>query len=648
MSDHGDATWVGNAQGQMHTGSGPQYNINYHMGEGERLVRAGGDPQRVALDQRLWLKRRFVGPPGYGDAAERLDDPGSVVLISGSSGSGRRAAAFALLHHSGGRTDGFREVSLDDVKYEPARLVGGERVLFDLSAASERDFAEVQAFLATFWEKVRISRARLVVVLPWEHRHLLRSDFRQLLVSIGRPDGAGVLTRHLRIAGIYTTRTELRQSVLSQFFDGSPMRELQQLSELVVEARPEGGDFGTWAEKALAALRKRGAEVAEQIAGITDGRQRALLFAAAMLEEASAPAVSQTCDLLLATLGHPEDERPRLDRDDLTHRLRDIRVDVRNEKIRFEAFSYGAAVRAHFWLYYPDLRRAFGDWVRDVITEPAWLGALDRRRLVGRFTEQALKVGDVHVLSELVEAWTQEARLLPDAIQVLGHGLTSEEHGAALRRRIYDWSTGPKLTPNLVQVLARTCADAMAPHHPDQALVRLHHLGRRPFEEGARYAWDALLELVGRDKRLYLRLLDRLCNGLERRVPVRSDIGILLQLVDPLPDWVPSTEAVRGWRGVLAAAASSKDWEPGVRSWLSAARWKPDGGERLMRILTDAADGCTGALNRYYLLAHAWAKDSDDRPGCTSRAEVATRFCREIDRAQAVEPLIGAIGGRGL
>ncbi|MEU9042563.1 MULTISPECIES: hypothetical protein [unclassified Kitasatospora] len=648
MSDHGDATWIGNAQGQTHTGNGTQNNFHYYFGASDRLTRNGGDPLRVALEHRVWLSRRFVMPPGFEDAAAKVKKPGTTVLLSGDSGSGRRTAAVVLLHRAGGDRALFREVSLDGSPDEPSEVATGERVLFDLSGASEREFVEAQRLLRIYRDKVERSEARLAVVLPREGEHLLHSDFRQLIVPIGRPDGDQVLKRHLRMAGIEVPLPELRRSALGKFLGRSPMRELQRLSELVVQASSQGGDFSNWALRAVEAVRDRGGQVAQQISDLADGRQRALLFTAAMLEEAPAATVFRLSDRLLARIGHPEDERPRLDREDLTQRLRSLQVQVRDERIRFDALAYGAAVRTHFWLYYPDLRATFGDWVRDVVRTEAWLAPADRRLLVGRFTEQALRVGDVHVLAGLAESWTEETRLLPEATQVLGEGLTSETWGSEFRRRIYYWSVGPKLEPNLVQVLARVCVDAIAPHYPHQALVRLHHLARRAPEEGARYARDALLELASRDRRLYLRLLDRLCEGLERRTPVRSDADIFLELVGSLPGWVPHTEGVQGWRGVLAAASSPKAWEPGVKSWLSAARRTSEGGRQLMRILTDAADGRVAVLSRYYVLAHEWGTGPDDSPGPVSRAVVVARFCQEIDRAQGIEPLVGATGGRRL
>ncbi|MEU6971564.1 hypothetical protein AB0A71_28260 [Kitasatospora aureofaciens] len=114
--------------------------------------------------------------------------------------------------------------------------------------------------------------------------------------------------------------------------------------------------------------------------------------------------------------------------------------------------------------------------------------------------------------------------------------------------------------------------------------------------------------------------------------------------MDPPTSKVRREEVAAGWRGVFTVAAP-EEWGPGIAAWLSAARWEQDGGERLMGILIEAADGGLDVLSRYYLLACQWAAESDDELGPTSRTDVAARFCREIDRAQGIEPLDLASAG---
>ncbi|MGW7442970.1 hypothetical protein [Kitasatospora sp. NPDC054795] len=642
MSDTGDTTWIGRAAGQTHTGSGAQNNYYYFASE--RLIRGGADPLRMAVDRRLWLSRRFVPPPGYGDAVRRLEEPGTAVLLSGTPGSGRRTAGVVLLHRMGAHGDPFREVTLDGEGDEPAELAEGERVLVDLSTVSEQELVDAQVMVRSYWDKTGRVGGRLAVVLSREREHLLQSDLRQLLVRTGRPKSDEVMARHLCWDGIEVSLPQLRDSAIGELLEGSPMGDLQRLSELVVEARSQGEAFDAWAVKAVAALRDRGHEVAQHIAGLTDGRQRALLLTAAMLDGAPVDAVFRLSTELLMRLGHPPDERPRLDQTDLTERLTELRVKVSQGRIGFDALAYGPAVRSHFWLYYPDLRSAFGAWVEAVVRESEWLDQVGRRKLVSRFTEQALRAGDAYVLTDLVESWAMETRLLPEAMAVLDQGLRDERLGAAFRVKIYVWSREPRLQPNMVRGLARICADVVAADHPDQALVRLHQLARREPGGAPRYARESLLELVRRDQRLYERLLHRVREGMEQGKFRRQDAGIFLELMDPPAPEARREEVAAGWYGVFTVAAP-EEWGPRITAWLAAAQGERDGGGWLMRVLIEAADGRLDVLSRCYLLACEWEAQSDDEPGLTSRAAVAARFCREIDRAQGIEPLDLASAG---
>ncbi|MFF3068150.1 hypothetical protein ACFVSN_26660 [Kitasatospora sp. NPDC057904] len=648
MTDHGDTTRIHNAQGQTHTGSGTQNNYNYYF-VADRLIREGGDPLRMAVERRLWLSRRFIPPPGYGEAAKRLEGAGTAVLVSGNPGNGRRTAAVVLLHRAGGKDDPFREVALDDRRDEPAALSAGERVLIDLSGMSEQELGDAHNLVRSYWAMIERCGGRLAVAAARDHEHRVQSDLRQLLVPIGRPDGSAVLARHLHFEHIEMPSLELQSSSLGEVLASSPMRELNRLSELMVEARSQGGEPGSWAVQAIAALRMRREEAERHIASLTEGRQRALLFTAAMLDGAPADAVFRLSDRLLRTLRHPEDERPRLDRADLTARLPELQVQVTKGRVGFGSLAYGAAVRSHFWFYYPDLREPIGSWVSSAVRRTPYLEETERRKLVSRFTEQALASRDIQLLTELVEAWAKGTGSLPSAMAVLEQGLEDERSGAAFRKKIYDWSVDTRSRPLLVRGLARICVDVMAPHHPNQALVRLHQLARR---EGAPHdARAALFELLCRQEWLHEELLIRSCDGMERSSPYRADVGIFLGLVDPLPSKARYDLLVRGWRGVLDLAPPDV-WSPKVRTWLSAARRKPGGGGRLMRILIDAADGRIDVLSRYYMLTYDWSAEPDDDSLPLGRADVAARFRRDIDLAQGIEPLdltaAGVRGGRGM
>ncbi|MFJ8043522.1 hypothetical protein ACIRBX_23790 [Kitasatospora sp. NPDC096147] len=631
MSGVRAGTRIGEAHGPTHTGSGDQH-IWYLGPDGK--IRGSADPLRVAAERRAWLRQRFVEPPGYGEVAERLEKPGGAVVLSGVPGAGRRSAAVMLLHQLGTGDTPIREVALDEkAEDQPEELADGERVLIDLTNSADQEIVDAQPLVRSYWTKVERVGGRLAVALAEGREHLLGQDCQQLVMRIGRPDGAVVLLRHLRPAGVEVALSRLRGSVLAEFFDRSPLRDLHRLSELVAEAAALGGTFDGWAEAAGRALRGWSAEVGRAVAGTTDGRQRLLLLTAAMLDGAQVDVVSRHWNRLLAKVEHPEDPAPRLDRADLSRRLGQLPLTVDGDgRIRFQGLAYAAAVRTHFWLYYPDLRPVFGEWVGEAVERPPGLEQSDSRNLVSRFADQALRVGDVDAMARLVESWATERRLLPTAMAVLERGLRDERAGAEFRAKIYAWATGPRAAAVLVQGLARMCLDVLAQDHPDQALVRLHHLARRETSDDAR---QCLFDLVLGDRRLYGRLIDRLDEGLVRSRFRQRDAEILVELMSRPSCPAARQDLIRGWHRVLGVAPPQA-WGPGVKAWLSAASSTPEVGARLTGILVAAASGRPGPLSRYYLLAHEWAGEPGLQPSPVSRGEVAARFCREIDEAQGI------------
>ncbi|MBV2153001.1 hypothetical protein [Kitasatospora sp. SUK 42] len=634
---------IGTAQGPTNTGSGDQ-NIIIGGAGAQWTRKPAKDPRSVALDQRLMLSARFVPPPGFGRLQDGLAEPGRVMLVTGPPGSGRRTAAVMALHKAAGRDRGLVEIPFSDNPEDRPDLAKGDFWLLDLSSIGPDAGLKAWELLGELMGQAENLKIRLAAVLPSVTDGLDLSQFHANVMEISRPRTLAVLRRHLDAEGVPYDPVELRQFKRLDGLATVAMREVHRFARLAAQARELNGAAGVhgWLLAAFAALGKRGEEVARKVATLDSGRKRALFLAAAMLEGARPEALFQHSEALLKRVEHSPDEKPGFERADLAERLKELSAEVGEDgRIRFKELAYGGAVRSHFWTYFPGFRDEFGTWAAEAVQDRrGYLGPEDRTRVLLRFTEESLRTGELNVLQQLAGEWADDPALGGEARAILEQGLTHEQHGSDFRGWIYDQVTKGELKSAPARVLAGVCSEVMAPSHPEQALVRLHHLARRAPETRGR-----LLGLARSERRLYLRLLGRLCEGLERPSPWVSDVGIFLELVESLPGWVPPAEVRRGWQGVLSAAVPKADR---VNAWLSAARQERDGGERLMRILVEAADRDIDVLSRYYLLARRWATEPDGSPELPSRDEVARRFCRMIDRAQGIGPLVGAAGGRGL
>ncbi|MFF2746540.1 hypothetical protein ACFVVA_13470 [Kitasatospora sp. NPDC058048] len=605
------------------------------------------NPLVIAHQHRLRLSRWFVPPDHYGTAVERLTAPGSVVLLESAEGCGRRTAATMLLHQLDLPTGRFEELSVE-------REEGGldaaphDRFLLDLSGTPDDRYLSAQRVLTSYRAVVEHSGARLVVVLPAGLDYLLKAEFVPLVVRVGRPYGPAVLSRYLRVAGIGFDPGELDEPELKQLLHESPMRELARLAEMIGRARDSGhygSEFSSWRAEAVAAVTNWAGEVARQVSTHRTAQNRALLLTAAMLNGATSDAVFHGALGLLAELQHSGDETHRLAQADLGEQLTSLHIQRDHDsRIGFERLAYDSAVRTHFWVNFPDLRGNLRNWVGRAVMLPALTGD-DRSNLVVRFAEQSLAAGRPGDLFTLAELWTRPGsprRLNTEAATLLEQGLTHERYGAKVRSKIYEWAVGPRLGPDLVRVLTGVCRHIIAPTHPDQAVVRLHHLALRSGGEEIDAARAELLELVRANRRLYQQLVDRVLARL--RTAPGPNLTLLLELLEPAgilfpPPW----RTLRaGWQAVLVLPADR--WAPIAHEWLTAV--DADEWPRALDVMLQAAEGRQSVLNDFYLIARDWAEAGAQVPPeqAASRMATAYRFWQKIDFEQGIETLDGRLG----
>ncbi|WP_405507340.1 hypothetical protein OG323_12350 [Streptomyces cyaneofuscatus] len=636
-----DRVTVNDPRGPVNNGLGPQY-VFYGAGL-DWMIRKGVESLRIIREDRERLADRFVPPAGYRVAADRLEKPGSVVLLEAPPGSGRRAAAIMLLHELAkdagvdGEGTRFEELPPLDKDESPFTPGAGDRFLLDLSGITDEEaYAKVQRRLAVYRSQVREAGAHVVAVLPSGMDHARTPDLEPHTVTLGRPRGIAVVRRYLHMDRMGFSAADLQRTDLQRLCDLSPMRELARLAGLVRTARDNGrfgADFAGWLDQAMHAVTDRAGEVGRQVAAVRAAPERALLLAAAVFEEAGADTVYEAWHSLMRTVGQEEEATTELARTDFGERLAALGIERSpDERLHFGRLAYADAVRAYFWSNFPGTRDDLRDW----IGHAAGLTGLtidDRVNVVVRFGERSLAIGRPDHLFDLVVRWASSANgpsCDPRAVAALELGLSHERLGAWFRRRMYDCVRSGPLSEGLVRVLTAVCLRSLGATHPDQAMVRLHYLAVRK-GEAAREAGEALLHLAGRDRRLYRLLIDRLRDRTRRQPPEAGpDLLLLTELLrsDRAPDPPPWPDLFLGW-GTVFAQPPTELWNPLVSSWLDAAA---DEGTREMALgeMVRAAHGGAAALHRLYAIACDWAGAARQ----PSRAAVASLLWQHIDHAQ--------------
>ncbi|QOV39633.1 hypothetical protein IM697_15300 [Streptomyces ferrugineus] len=590
--------------------NGDTYNV--YVGTEPLLRTPPSTPRRVADDQLARLQQQFARPDGMGAAYDVLAGEHTVIL-HGEAGSGRSSAARVLLCELPQGRGTYHELTPEEPEVPSGQwlsldLVGEQdRMLLDLTSVDERTWRKVHDELSGFRHEVLAQGAFLALVLPRPFEEQLGPQFTQFRRKIGRPDAWEAVNRHLWLAGVHESVRDLAPPALRTYLDsGPPLRDVGRLAERIGVAARGPGDFASWCEAALAAQKDRTRDVAEAIQGLRKGRQRALFLTAAMLEGAPAEAVHRATNLLVDEAGSTHDDRPLLEHKGLSLRLETVGAELDSDaRVHFTEPGVAEAARHRFWTDLPDVREPLNNWLVKALRLRG-LDESDLAELVARFTDLCVSTDDTERLTKLVERWTRDSAHRATEVRAAAHllkrGLENERSGGEFRSRIYAWSTG-RPSKHLRDVLVEVCAKVMSVHHPEPALVRLHHLARNESHPSV-VARRALLDHVSQDVRLQRRLLARLATAQAERHH-RADADLFLDLTG-LPDGFLLTAPPREWLTSCWRMAfdllTPNRWARCTTRWLvTADRTKGEAlVEAALSILVDASDMRYPVLSRIY------------------------------------------------
>jgi hypothetical protein len=592
-----------------------------HVGARLRAARARQSP----VDQLRWLAERFVPPPGFSKAVAAIDEYGTVIL-DGPPGSGRATAAQMLLlkSWSGNGLESWpgkgklQELPVQEPGDEPTALLSpddvgtDDRVWVDLSDADPLFWRKVQRELPTLRARVIECRARLVLIKP--DRDDLQPEFRLYHRRIGLPPPFQVFRHLLRVEGLLPPGEDVDPPKVIEA--ARSMDDVRRFIDDILDAKDQpgiGDSLANWIAAAGEPTSPREKQVAEVLSRLPRAAQRALLLSTAMLHGAHTDVIDRGCAALLASLS--DESGTALERLPLGQRLRAIEAEVDAAgHVYFVAARYEIAVRTFFWRHYPELHDALTTWVRDILDSDG-LRDEDREELARGFTDQCLEQRYQARWIDLVEHLTPRANLsrMSAAVAILQRGLSDENSGRTFRRQIYQWSRASHVPDSLAAVLVAACGE-MACTHPDEALVRLHHVARRHPKRnvGAR---DALASHARSDLQLLVLLLSRLTSAYAVTTQ-QADASIFLNIADaPLftarqPTSEPlitqgdiARQLTAGWT-LAFNWLPTEEWASRAHDWLRCAAEDEANRHVLVDVLIDGARHTPVVLSQLYGIAH--------------------------------------------
>jgi hypothetical protein len=641
------ATEITTAQGPVHTGTGDLRVENQYYIPNSLADPKGRTPHRQVVDDLNELDRRFVPPRGLAEAREVLASH-QAVFLQAPRGSGRPTTAKMLLKELAATEDTILQIWVQDKTREAATpfdftYIGeGDYTWVDLTDTGGWSWDEVQSELPALRSMARRKKAHLVVILPDEGARLA-TDILHLRVRLAPPPVAEVLRKHFRAAGF--EQLELRQTDGLEFArTDRPLRDVPEYVQLVEEARDLAagdGDFKAWCGIALDAFKGRMSEASEFIRMLTDGPKRALLFSVAMLHGAHGDAIDYATAALMDRAKHVGGPDLVLEHTALDIRLTDVNAKADTHgNVHFKVLGLDAAVRSYFWTQLPSLRGPITAWL-PITLDSHDLDQAERDNLVTNFASLCLTERYHMVLPELIQQFTGRyatvARVDAAAL-ILRHGLRDERLAREFRRQIYAWSTSHNTSDQLTAVLVSACRDEIFATHPDEAMVRLHHLARRSRYGRGSKAHEALVSLVRSDPRSMRQMLTRIADPPQEARPWRADSLLFLDIAHPwtltalgdrggplLTEDLVAQQLSKGW-ALVFTDLPGESWANYGEDWLSCAADSAQYQDALLNILVRGARGNPDTLASLYEIAF----DSDFRD------TVSGPLLRKITHAQGV------------
>ena len=640
-------TEITTAQGPVHTGSG-DLRIEYQYYIPNSLADPRGrTPHRQMADDLNELDRRFVPPRGLADAQRVLADH-QAVFLHAPHGCGRPTAAQLLLKERAAPEDTILQLWLQDkaskatAPFDFTHISNGDYTWVDLTDTGGWSWYEINSELPVLRSTAHRKKAHLVVILPDDVAGLA-TVIDHLRVRLAPPPLDEVLRKHLRVAGF--GHLEVRQADELEFVrTNRPLRDVPGYVQLVEEARNLAsghGDFKGWCATALKAFEGRTSEAGSFIRTLTGGAERALLFSVAMLHGAHGDAIDHATVALLEHAKHAVGPGSPLEHEALDSRLGNVNAKANpSGNVRFRDLGFDAAVRAYFWTQLPSLRDPITAWLSATL-DSSDLDQAERDNLVTNFAGLCLTDRYHTVLLKLVEQFTGRhttAARVNAAALILRHGLRGERHAREFRRQIYDWSTS-STSDQLGAVLVAACRDEMFVTHPDEAMVRLHHLARRSRDGKDSKAHEALAGLARSDPRSMRQMLTRIADPPPDARRWRADSLLFLDIAHPwtltafsdrggpllLTEVLVAQQLSKGW-ALAFADLPYESWVDYAENWLSCAANSTEYQDALLDILVRGATGKAETLASLYGIAY----ESE------FRQVVSVLLLRKITHAQGV------------
>ncbi|MEV8626492.1 hypothetical protein [Streptomyces sp. NPDC051079] len=451
-----------------------------------------------------------AGPTGAGQTAwagaklTRLHERSHLLVLSGKRGTGRRTAALHVLLKAGVRRQRVHWLILDwdQPRTEQIPHTPGHGFILDLTQYSALD-DDFYTGLSDYQKAAQDDGAFLVILADegaWNPRTVAAVPIGHLL----RPPAQEVAESHLRHRAADRLDWLTSPPFNTLLTDASQASDAARLAGLIAEADEAGKDV---VKQQFTDWRKHLEDWFTAHSSADDLRERALLVAAALLENTPAHIVLEAADKLFERVGGDLPPGGPLAGLDLRARLHAVHASVVGEEcisLDEERHGLAEAVLKYVWQQRPQLRKVLLEWASQ-LSAPKGIAVRHIGRIADRLVQLSLLPGGStvqSVMSEWIETGRTKHRQL--AIGVLETMALHPDTGPGVRGWLYDWAKKTTGSGELVSAVAEICAGRLGEKYPRIALTRLRILAERSDGLAGKAVADAVRTLASAPERRLL------------------------------------------------------------------------------------------------------------------------------------------------
>jgi hypothetical protein len=629
------AAYVNEGAGQQINAEsvGDVYYIHQH-------VRESVEAYALTEDEITRLRATYVRTPAADRMIEILRTRNSVALI-GPRGRGRRITSVAVideLRATPHRIDLDPDDARRDLPADP-----GCGYLVDVDEQTVREIPALGDLLGRYIQQLTSVGSRLIITATPDAWNTVELRTTVASVNIGpSPSPVDIFRSHLdHFRDNEADRWAEHPDILEVLHHATPADAVRLAS--LASAVLTSGSASDPVREAVSAYQNWSEELATWFKENEDGYVRALLIAAAALDEADAASVFDAANHLSQKVGLSHAPGGGLVGRGIKGLLGQIEAEPTTDgRVRLPRPAYASSVLDHVWTDRPQLRAILRQWFTDlprILRGPAAGYACNS--LIGL----AIRQDDAALITDAVSTWAAQSREL--AAAALAEAGVASGIGRIVRRTMYRWATRASTDMNVQLTVADVCGGPFGVSFPRNAMTRLRHLALHGGPEVRQRVIEAVQALAGEPhlRGFILREVVRwMTDAGQPRVPgVRAFLALSSEMAADVLPRVPSDSSridllAVGLRASLHDPEHAESAREVCGQWLESAAQ----GEVPGAVVIDVIAGtCHDSYDIGILIPVIWRwAQFDGQPAPVPRHEIGTELMQKLaDR----DPLVPGV-----